>query len=111
MLTALLQVMKSVQTPYQRLRLGDCNLLVAIDKNTQVRLQHATAAAAASETKARHSSSIILGVCDDDGLAPCLLLCHAHMRHLRSSSVIGNQELLQGWVSTRPYPIKDAPVI
>mgnify|MGYP001810603632 FL=1 len=28
--------MKSVQTPYQRLRLGDSNLLVALDKNTQV---------------------------------------------------------------------------
>lgn len=33
---AALQVMKSVQTPYQRLRLGDTNLLVALDKNTQV---------------------------------------------------------------------------
>lgn len=30
------QVMKSVQTPYQRLRLGDSNLLVALDKATQV---------------------------------------------------------------------------
>jgi hypothetical protein len=34
--TAAEQVMKSVQTPYQRLRLGDTNLLVALDKNTQV---------------------------------------------------------------------------
>lgn len=30
------QVMKSVQTPYQRLRLGDSNLVVALDKHTQV---------------------------------------------------------------------------
>lgn len=71
------QVMKSVQTPYQRLRLGDSNLVVALDKHTQV---HSTGGRACIGGE-RHQSRPQLGTRQRQ-LAQAHTDCSQHAAHL-----------------------------